>query len=352
MLEEQKYMLNQIVNQVDSHNPDVVVIAGDVYDKSVPPTDAVALLDDFLVRLSSRTKVFVISGNHDSAERLAFGASLMNHSGVFISPAYNGGVSPKTLHDEFGEVDFYPLPFVRPSTVRNFFPDEEINDFTDAVRVAVGKMNIDKAKRNVVIAHQFVTADGVQIERSDSETVAVGGLDNVDASVFDDFDYVALGHIHGPQSVGKNTIRYCGSPLKYSFSEAPQKKGILMVEMGRKGNVETTSVPLVPLHEMRTVKGFFDDLIRQTSTDFVKIILFDDFVPDAMSRLRDKYPNIMEMSFERNAGSQANIGKTSDVKKSPFEMFEEFFVRRSGGKEMDEKQKEFVNQLIRKIWGE
>ena len=220
MLEDQEFILTKILNIIDEQKPDGVIIAGDVYDKSVPSAEAVELFDDFLVRLSKRDmKVFVISGNHDSAERIAFGGRLMDKSGIYMSPVYNGKIEPVALSDEFGDVNIYMLPFVKPSNVRRFFPESEITSYTDAVKVAIDSMNIDTAKRNILITHQFVTG----ATRTESEDVSVGGTDNVDVSVFDSFDYVALGHIHRSQKCGSEYIRYSGTPLKYSFSEANDK---------------------------------------------------------------------------------------------------------------------------------
>ena len=199
MLEDQEYILKRIINIVDEEKPDGVIIAGDVYDKSVPSAEAVQLFDDFLVQLAKRgTEVFVISGNHDSPERIAFGGRLMNGSGIHMSPVYNGDVTPITLGDEYGQVNIFMLPFIKPAQVRRFF-EEEIVSYTDAVRAAIGGMKINAGERNVLITHQFVTGAA----RSESEEISVGGTDNVDGSVFAPFDYVALGHIHSPRSLGR-----------------------------------------------------------------------------------------------------------------------------------------------------
>lgn len=234
MIEDQRYIITKILQIIDTEQPDAVLIAGDVYDKSVPSVEAVTLLDFFLVRIASRNlDVFIIAGNHDSPERISFGGRLMERSGVHFAPVYGGKAEPVTLRDEFGEVNFYLLPFLKPAVVRNLFPDRNISTYTDALSAAVDKMEIESTKRNVLVAHQFVTG----AVRSDSEEISVGGADNVDVSVFDGFDYVALGHIHRPQQVGVKTVRYCGTPLKYSFSEANQEKSVTVVEMGEKGDI-------------------------------------------------------------------------------------------------------------------
>ena len=221
MLEDQQYILTEILHIIDTEKPDGVLIAGDVYDKSVPSAEAVALLDDFLVRMSKRSlRIFLISGNHDSPERMAFGGRLMESSGVYLAPVYDGKVTPITLIDEYGPVKVYLLPFVKPAHVRRCFPEQEISTYTDALCVAIEAMNVDPVERNVLVTHQFVTG----ATRCDSEELSVGGTDNVDVSVFESFDYVALGHIHGPQQVSRETVRYCGTPLKYSFSEAGHEK--------------------------------------------------------------------------------------------------------------------------------
>ena len=211
MIEEQTYILGKILEAIDAEQPGAVLIAGDVYDKSVPSAEAVTLFDDFLCRLAEmQQQVFIISGNHDSAERLAFGGRLMGDKGIHLSPVYDGNIAPITLTDEHGPVRFWLLPFLKPAHVKRFYPDEGIESYTDACRVAVEKMGIEPAERNVILVHQFVTGSST----CDSEEISVGGTDNVDAVVFADFDYVALGHIHGPQNIGNEKIRYCGTPLK------------------------------------------------------------------------------------------------------------------------------------------
>ena len=259
MLEEQDYIFGKIIEIVMDEWPDALLIAGDVYDKPVPPVEAVKLFDRFLCALSGTgVKVLVISGNHDSPERLSFASGLLGGSGVFISPAYGGEVSSVTFTDEWGKVNFYMLPFIKPAHVARWFPDEDIQSYTSAVRVALAHTPINFNGRNVLLTHQFVTG----AERSESEEISVGGADNVDGSVFEGFDYVALGHIHGPQSIGKPTVRYCGTPLKYSFSEASHKKSVTVVEMGQKGDVEVRTVPLTPRRDWVQLRG---DFMRITS---------------------------------------------------------------------------------------
>ncbi len=357
MLEDQEYILTKIVNIIDSEKPDAVLIAGDVYDKSVPSAEAVQLFDDFLVRLAKRNlNTFIISGNHDSAERLAFGGRLMELSGIHLSPVYNGKVEPISLEDEHGSVNFYMLPFIKPANARRFFEDETIESYTDAIRVAVDNMEIDESKRNVLITHQFVTG----AERSESEEISVGGSDNVDASVFDIFDYVALGHIHGPQNIGSEKIRYCGTPLKYSFSETKHKKSVTVVELGKKSELEIRTVPLIPKHDMREIKGKFDEIVlkenyRNTNTDdYMHITLTDENdIPDAIGKLRIIYPNLMKIDYDNTRTRNNNRIDTAEniEAKTKLQLFCELFEQQNN-RPMSEEQLEFSQQLIDSIWGE
>ena len=354
MIEDQKYILLKILNVIDEQKAEAVVIAGDVYDKPIPPTEAVQLFDDFLFRLVERNlQILVISGNHDSPERIAFGSRLMDKSGVHMSQVYNGKNDLVELKDKYGKVNFYMLPFVKPSNVRRFFEDEEINTYTDAVRVAVSHMNVNKKARNVIITHQFVTG----AQRSESETIAVGGTDNVDSYVFDDFDYVALGHIHGPQNVGKNTVRYCGTLLKYSFSEISHKKSVTVVEMKEKGNVKVSTVELTPKLDMREIKGTYEELTfkknyENTNTeDYLHIILTDEEdVADAVAKLRCVYPNLMKLDYDntRTRNSFALTQAEETEKKSDTELLSEFFEKQNG-KPLSDEQLEYAANLFEQI---
>lgn len=353
MLEDQEYILTKIINIIDDEKPDAILIAGDVYDKSVPSGEAVQVFDDFLVRLAKRNlQTFVISGNHDSPERLAFGGRLMDISGIHMSPVYNGKVEPISLEDESGKVNFYMLPFIKPVHVRRFFEEENIESYTDAVRVAVDNMNVNDAERNVIITHQFVTG----AERSESEEVSVGGSDNVDASVFEKFDYVALGHIHGPQNIGSEKIRYCGTPLKYSFSEANHKKSVTVVNLGEKGELEIDEIPLEPKRDMREIKGKYDEIMmngnQEKSYDYVHIILTDEEdIPNAMGKLRLVYPNLMKLDYDNTR--TRSIEKITSAEKtetrSPLELFCELYEK-VNGQPMNEEQLEFSKELAESIW--
>ena len=257
MTDDQSYILTQIIDIINAEHPDAVVIAGDVYDKSVPPAEAVTLFDGFLCRLAERKlPVLIISGNHDSPERLAFGGRLMEGAGIHLSPVYDGKVEPVTLSDSHGDVHFWLLPFVKPAHVKRYFPDAGIESYTDALRTAVEHMGVDFTARNVLVTHQFVTGAAT----CESEEISVGGSDNVDISVFGGFDYVALGHLHGPQNILSNRIRYCGTPLKYSFSEAGHHKSVTVVELGEKGSLHLQTIPLNPRHDLREIRGTFAEL--------------------------------------------------------------------------------------------
>ena len=355
MLEDQAYILTRIINVIDVERPDAVILAGDLYDKSVPPAEAVTLLDDFLVRLVKRgVQVFVISGNHDSPERVAFAGRLIEQSGVHLSPVYNGTVTPITLEDDFGPVNFYLLPFVKPAHVRRFFPEQEIASYTDAVRTAVNAMGMDFSRRNVLVTHQFVTG----AERSESEEVSVGGTDNVDSSVFDGIDYVALGHIHGPQNIGSERLRYCGTPLKYSFSEADHSKSVTVAELRKKGTLEIHTVPLIPKRDLRELRGSYLELTARSNyagtdtEDYLHITLTDEEdIPDVAAKLRVIYPNLMKLDYDnRRTRSQTAVGAAEDVeRKTPLELFGELYEKQNGTT-LTEEQKAFSAKLMESIW--
>ena len=356
MMEDQKYILTKIINIIDEKEPDAVIIAGDVYDKAIPSAEAVELFDDFLVRLSQRDlKVFIISGNHDSAERIAFGSRLMDKSGIYMSPVYNGHVEPITVSDSFGDVEVYLLPFVKPPIVRRFFPDNEITSYTDALRCAVEGMNIDRSKRNILVAHQFVTGATL----SESEDISVGGTENVDVSVFYGFDYVALGHIHRAQKCTSEYVRYSGTPLKYSFSEVNDKKSITVVDMKEKGNIELSSIKLVPKRELVEIKGTYNELTLKSTyegtsynEDYMHITLTDEEdIPDVLAKLRVIYKNIMKLDYDKTRTRHfAEINGVSDVAaKTPLEHFSEFYEQQNG-RPMSDEQHSFVADIIEQIW--
>ena len=354
MLDDQRDILEKILSIVDSERPQAVLIAGDVYDKPVPPAEAVELFDDFLVRLSRmEAEVFVISGNHDSPERIAFGGRLMEARGVHMSPVYDGTVTPVVLEDTWGQTAFYMLPFVKPAHVRRAFPEETIESYTDAIRTAVTHMAPDPARRNVLVTHQFVTG----AERCESEELSVGGADNVDASVFAPFDYVALGHLHGPQRVGSDTIRYCGTPLKYSFSEKDHIKSVTVVELEEKGTVHVRTLPLTPLHDLRQIRGSYEELTLRENylgtavEDYLHVVLTDEEdVPGAIGRLRSVYPNIMKLDYDnlRTRSAGVSLAQEPTSHKSEEDWFAALYEAQNG-QPMGEKQAAFCEALLEKI---
>lgn len=361
MMEDQEYILNRILEIMEEEQPDGLLIAGDVYDKTIPPAEAVRRMDDFLTAVAAKhVPVFLISGNHDSAERVAFGHQLMQGSGIWISPVYDGTIRHHTLEDRWGEVNIYLIPFLQPSVVRSFFPDVEIEDYTDALRTIIEDLQVDTSRRNVVLAHQFVTAAGALPETCDSEQLSVGGLDRVDGSVFSPFDYTALGHLHGPQRVGSETIRYAGSPLKYSFSELHQKKSVTVAELRAKGETEIRQIPLQPRREMTELRGTFEEILEEArkkgepQTDYCHMILTDETdVVDALSRLREYYPNIMLLDYDnRRTRSQKEVEQLDRVEeRTPGELFAALYEQQNG-QEMDSDRKEYLDGLIREIWEE
>lgn len=356
MYEDQKYILSEIIRIIDQEKPDGILIAGDVYDKSIPSTEAVELFDNFLYLLSQReAQVFIISGNHDSAERLSFGSRLIENSGIYISRTYNGHIEPYKMSDERGEVNVYMLPFIKPANVRRFFPDEEIRTYTDAVKVAISEMNIDSSKRNIIVTHQFVTGS----DRTESEEVSVGGTDNVDASVFEGFDYVALGHLHRPQNCLSEKIRYCGTPLKYSFSEAKDKKSVTVLEIAEKDNVSIRTVDLIPKHDMCEIKGSYEEITLKSfyentsyQQDYIHITLTDEQdIPDCVSKLRTIYHNLMKLDYDnKRTRSNTQISGAVDVEtKTPIQLFEDFYEE-TNNQPLNSEQRDFMVELIENIW--
>ena len=355
LLEDQAYILEQITEIVKNQQADALIIAGDVYDKAVPSAEAVALFDSFLSKITAVCPhIFIISGNHDSPERIAFGSHIMEKSGVHLSPVYDGNVVPTVLMDSYGDVNIYMLPFVKPANVRRFFPEISIESYTDAVKTAVDKMEIDVNKRNILITHQFVTGASV----CDSEEHSVGGTDNVDGGVFEGFDYVALGHIHSPQNVGSERIRYCGTPLKYSFSECKHIKSVTVIEFNEKNNFTVSSISLTPMRDLREIKGAYDELMLKSNyegtntDDYMHIILTDEEdIPDVLSRLRVDYPNIMKLSYDnKRTRNFQQIEADCDVsEKSPFQLFSEFYNKQNN-QDMADEQEKYVKNLIERIW--
>lgn len=355
MIEDQEYILTKIINIVDDVKPEAVLICGDVYDKSVPSAEAVSMFDEFLVRLSKRSlKIFIISGNHDSPERIAFGAKLMNASGVYMSPVFGKDIVSVKLYDHHGDVNVFMLPFIKPAHVKVHFPQATIESYTDAVKTAIDNLDVETVDRNILLTHQFVTGS----ERCDSEDISVGGSDNISSGVFEKFDYVALGHIHKPQSIGRETLRYCGTPLKYSFSEASHQKSVTVVELQEKGIVNIQTVDLIPLRDMREIKGTYMEMTDKrfysslNLEDYYHITLTDEEdVIDAINKLRVIYKNIMKLDYDnKRTRSGSVIDSINDVQsKSPLTLVSEFYELQNN-QPISEEQEAFVANLIEKIW--
>jgi exonuclease SbcD len=360
LLDEQKYILNEIYIYAQAEQPDAIIIAGDIYDKSIPSAEAVAVFDEFLVKLAKLGKaIFIISGNHDSAERISFASRIMEASKVYLSPVYNGDIHPVILNDGHGETAFYMLPFIKPSSVQHFAGEEEgIKTYNDALRYAIRKMGVDRSRKNILITHQYIT----DAERTESEDIMVGGLDNVDASIFDDFDYVALGHLHRAQSCGRNTVRYSGSPLKYSFSEVNDKKSVSIIEINGNQEVKVTSKQLNPLHDWYDLRGTYDELTAKAYYDgtdlteaFVRITLTDEEdIPDGMRKLKTIYHRLTELRYDNNRtrAGLTLVGKPMNIESlNPTQLFGELFEKQNAQK-LSKEQSEFLQGLIDKIFND
>ncbi|MCL1816317.1 MAG: exonuclease SbcCD subunit D [Clostridiales bacterium] len=342
MLADQKHVFAQVTGYISSLKPDALIIAGDVYDRAIPGVEAVRVFDDFLTELAAMdVALLLISGNHDSPERLNYASRLLKDKRLYLYGAFDGAIHKVSLADEYGLVNFWLLPFIKPIAVRGMLAEQESESYDEMIKLVLAAANIDYSERNVLISHQFYSKAGLNLERSDSELNPIGGLDAVDAGLIGSFDYAALGHLHGRQSVGEEHIRYCGSPLKYSFSEWRQQKSITFVELGIKGQLTLSLLPLAPLHDMREIKGGIDILMNEEisgatdNEDYLRIILTDEEeIVDPLGKLRSVYPNIMSLGFENSrAGIDADTIKTdceTVEKLSPFELFAEFFLDMQG----------------------
>lgn len=359
MLEDQEYILNEIIKIAKDENISGIIIAGDVYDKTVPPIEAVDLADEFLTKLvEENISIYMISGNHDSPERLNFGSRIMEKNNLFICGEYDGDLRKIVIEDEYGKLNIYFLPYIKPSIVNNKL-GLETKTYDKSVKEALKVIDIDVESRNILIAHQFVTFGSTVPELSDSETKSLGGIDNVDASVFDKFDYVALGHIHKPQKIGREVIRYSGSPLKYSFSECNHKKSVCIVDFKEKNNCEIKLVPLIPKRDMKQLKTSMEDLKSGNilssipSDTYMHITLTDDEeVIDAISKVREIFKNVMVLDFDnkRNGENLSDTTITSeDLKqKTPKELFVDFFSSQNNV-ELTESQDEIISNIVNEV---
>lgn len=357
MIDDQKYILNDILSKIDDIKPNMIFIAGDVYDKNIPPIEAVELFDEFLTELVNRKlKVFIIYGNHDSAERISFANKILKNNDIYISPIFDGKIENIDLKCDCGDVSIYLLPFIKPITVKRYYEEEDIKDYNDAVKVVLEDLKIDEKKINIILAHQFLTGS----EKSESEELAIGGLDNVDVSLFDKFDYVALGHLHKPQKLIRETVRYSGTPLKYSLSEINHKKSITEIEINSKDDIKIILHPLTPKRDVREIKGKYKDLIKEENykntnlDDYVSIVLTDkDEIINAGPVLNDIYKNVMKISYEnQNKDLKDDFdGQHKVEQKSVLEIFDELFLQQNG-ENMTQEQKDYLIKIIDEVEGE
>lgn len=351
MLDDQKYILNQIINIVKEKNADAVIVAGDIYDRPVPPPEAVSLLDEFLTALSEmNVKCLMISGNHDSNERLAFGEKLLEKSGVYMSPVFDSKLKIVTLNDEYGQIDFVLLPFLRPSQVRRYYEDMQNLNESESVKLVLENTPKREGVRRVLVAHHFVTAFGDKPEQSDSEVLSVGTLGGIDVDIIKDFNYVALGHIHKPQKIGYEHVRYAGSPLKFSFSEVNHKKSVPFVEIDANGNANIELIPLKPKRDMRKIKGSLQEILSpakdEKTDDYMHITLTDDAVLDAMQKVKSVYPNTMSLEFENAQTKALDIPVFNNSQKNDIQsLFAEFFEKQNG-QQLSEQMKDYLHKAI------
>ncbi|MGN0580020.1 MAG: exonuclease SbcCD subunit D [Ruminococcus sp.] len=353
LLDDQKYILERIAKIAEEQRCDAVIIAGDVYDKPTPSPEAMEVFDGFLRRLSEISRyVFVISGNHDSQKRLEYLSEFVRERNIFICGCFNGAPERHDFYDEFGDISVYMLPFIKPQTVREICPDASAATYEQAVKFALSQCEIDPSRRNIIIAHQFVTG----AQTCDSEVFAVGGQDNISASLFDEFDYAALGHIHGPQTINNGRIRYSGSPLKYSFSEARHKKSVTIADVGEKGSVKLSSIPLGYVHDVRDIRGSMEEIMNMPySEDYVRVTVTDEEVaPDARVSVRTAFPNMMKFAVDNSKTSSEIDTSGSDIiaGKSSAELFRGFYSMMNNGTEPSDSQLKLVEEILERLGSE
>ncbi len=350
LIEDQAYALDRVVELAERERVDAVLIAGDVYQKASPQAEAMTLFDSFLTRLAeSGMRVFIISGNHDSDRRISYFSKFLKKTGVYVSEAFEGCLQTVTETDEYGPVNIHLLPFLRPTSVKRFFPDSEIVSYEDAVRAVISHSSVDQNERNILICHQLVTG----AETCDSEEEAVGGLDNISPSAFEGFDYVALGHIHKPQRAGRENMRYAGSLLKYSLSEKDHKKSVCIVDMKEKGDLAITLHEIDALRDVREVKGEMDALLQLPySEDYVRCVVTDELPPpDARVTLSTVFPNMIKFSIE-NSKTQADMDISPDnniENKSVMDLFSEFFMLQNGGQTPSDKHLSVIEEILKEM---
>jgi len=345
LIEDQKYILNQMICLIEEEKIDGLLIAGDVYQQAQPSNEAMMLFDDFLSQLvKMEIPVYMISGNHDSEERIAYFSKLIQKSKVFASSLFTGTTQIIQTEDAYGKLNIHLLPFIKPIDVRKYYPDMKVDSYQKAMEIVIEHSMMNKEERNILLCHQFIT--GGQI--SDSEVFAIGTLDNINHQVFDDFDYVALGHLHHPQHVGREEVRYSGSPLKYSLSEVKSNKSITVIEIKEKGNIQIEKIPLKPLHDLREIKGLFKDIMDMPySEDFVSISLTDDFViPDAYLSLMTNYPNMIQFRILK----QNEVVEQQDLEnienKSVLDLFVDFYRGQNNDQQPSIEQMTLLEKIL------
>ncbi len=362
MTEDQRYILKQLVSLIEEENPDVLIIAGDIYDRSVPPVEAVELLDETLsaIVVKYKTKVILIAGNHDSPDRVGFANKMLRDNGLFITGNLSASIQPIVIEDEFGPISFYPIPYSEPALVRELLGDEKIRSHDAAMKGIIDRINenIDLKSRNICIAHGYVIGTQSLVESESERPLSIGGSDYVSVEYFDSFNYVALGHLHGPQRVKNDHIRYSGSLMKYSFSEANQKKSVTLINMDQAGNIEIEMKELQPIRDMRIIKGKIENLIdpdvysKTNTDDYIKAVLTDrGELVDAISKLRAVYPNVLRMEkeqFDREAGHDQTSASSEFTKKNPLDLFSEFYENVSGEAFVEDK-KSIVATIIEEL---
>lgn len=363
LIEDQKYMLEKIIEKIKKEKIELVLISGDIYDKAIPSTEAVNLLDELLNTLVKelKIKVCMIAGNHDSKDRLGFGNKIFENEGLYISSKYEGKIKKVELEDKYGKLNIYMLPFIKPVEVRQYF-EEEIKTYEDAMNVVMKNEEIDENERNIILVHQFVTAGTVSPERTESEILSLGGTDNVDISNFDKFDYVAIGHVHRPQKIGRDTARYAGTMLKYSFSEINHNKTVPVIDFKEKGNLTFELEELKPLRDMREIKGPIEQLIAPENyegtnrNDYIRaIITNEEPVYDAIGQIKKIYPNTLKLEL-RNSKTNTNLeydeANLEKIKtKSEIELFDDFY-KMQNNENLNEEQAKIMQSIIKEVIGE
>lgn len=351
MLEDQAFFLEGLLDLLQKERPNALLLSGDIYDTATPSAETVHLFDSFLTRVSALSvKVFILAGNHDSADRLSFGASMMEKGGVYLSPAYRAPLVPVTLTDEFGEVEVLMLPFVRAADVRRVYPEEKTDTVTDAVAAALRGAYHKEGVRRILLSHQLVT-DGAE------DGFAVGGADNVDLSVYRDFCYTALGHLHTARTLSDGHTRYAGSPLAYSFGEAGREKSFTEVVLDGTGAVQIIERPITPLRPLSELRGSFAELMAGTAEGacaYYRVILTDEEdIPDALSELRKRYPYVFQLSYDnaRTRAAAADFSEGELPTRDPQELFSELYEKQNG-RPPSREEAELLSDFVREVFSE